>query len=127
MKKIATLETNYMKQQEMQQRKNQKRKKLLFRRLTAFLILTVALTYLVCSSYISKTKLLEEMEREKAELKQTLAELQKQQAYLENEIVKLNDDEYIGKLARSEYFFSDEGEIVFTIPKDKKKEEEKNE
>ena len=42
---------------------------------------------------------------------------------LKDEIVKLNDDEYIGKLARKEYFLSDDNEIIFTLPEKKDKEE----
>ena len=34
--------------------------------------------------------------------------------------VKLNDDDYIAKLARKEYFFSKKNEIIFNIPEDKK-------
>ena len=51
--------------------------------------------------------------------------LKDKQSALEEEIVKLNDDEYIAKLARRDYFLSDEGEIIFNIPdSDKEKEEE---
>ena len=35
---------------------------------------------------------------------------------LKLQISKLNDDEYIGKLLRKEYFLSEEGEIIFTLP-----------
>ncbi|RKJ59809.1 septum formation initiator, partial [Butyricicoccus sp. 1XD8-22] len=42
-----------------------------------------------------------------------------QQEMLNLQIAKLEDDEYLAKLARKEYFLSEEGEIIFTIPKDK--------
>ena len=54
-------------------------------------------------------------------MEETLAKLERKQMILENEIVKLNDDEYIAKLARSEYFLSDKGEIIFNIPEPEKK------
>ena len=53
-------------------------------------------------------------------LEETLAKLERKQTMLENEIVKLNDDDYIAKLARSEYFLSDKGEIIFNIPEPEK-------
>ncbi|WP_062107758.1 FtsB family cell division protein [Bacillus niameyensis] len=127
-KNVAALETKYMKQQEVLMKKAARRKKLLIRRLTVFLLLTVALSYLVISSLISKSSVLESMEKEKLNLEQTLTDLKKEQSMLENTIVKLNDDEYIAKLARSEYFLSKEGEIIFNLPdekKDKDKEKEK--
>jgi len=123
-KPITSLETNYMKQQEVLMRRAAKRKKLLIRRLSVFLILTVALSYLVISTFIFRTDVLEAKKKEEVKLKQTLAQLEKKQVSLENEIVKLNDDEYIAKLARSEYFLSEKGEIIFNIPEPKKKKKE---
>ncbi|MCJ8010028.1 septum formation initiator family protein [Lederbergia wuyishanensis] len=123
-KPITSLETNYMKQQEVLMRRAAKRKKLLIRRLCVFLILTVALSYLVISTFIFRTDVLEAKKKEEVNLKQTLAQLEKKQVSLENEIVKLNDDEYIAKLARSEYFLSEKGEIIFNIPEPKKKKKE---
>lgn len=121
---IASLETNYMKQQENAMRKAAKRKKLLFRRLSVFLILTVACCYLLVSTLVSRSAVLEAKKEEKMHLQEKLAKLEKKQVMLENEIVKLNDDEYIAKLARSEYFLSDKGEVIFNIPEPEKKEEE---
>ena len=68
--------------------------------------------------------MLEAKQEEKVKLEETLAKLEKKQQILENEIIKLNDDEYIGKFARSEYFLSDIGEVIFNIPDPKKKDEE---
>lgn len=123
-KPITSLETNYMKQQEVHMRRTAKRKKLLIRRLSVFLILTMALSYLVISTFIFRTDVLEAKKKEEAELEKTFAELEKKQTMLENEIVKLNDDDYIAKLARSEYFLSEKGEIIFNIPEPKKKKKE---
>ncbi|HEY4554028.1 MAG TPA: septum formation initiator family protein [Bacillaceae bacterium] len=121
---IASLETNYMKQQEMAMRKAARRRKLLYRRLSVFLILTVAVSYLLISTLVSRNAVLEAKKQERAKLEQKLATLEKKQSMLENEIVKLNDDEYIAKLARSEYFLSDKGEVIFNIPEPKKKDED---
>jgi len=123
-KPITSLETNYMKQQEVTMRRAAKRKKLLIRRLSIFLLLTVALSYLVISTFIFRSDVLEAKKKEEAKLEKTLAELEKKQTLLENEVVKLNDDDYIAKLARSEYFLSEKGEIIFNIPEPKKKKKE---
>ncbi|MBO1004712.1 FtsB family cell division protein [Pseudogracilibacillus auburnensis] len=121
-KPIASIETNYMKQQEIALKRAAKRKKLLIRRLSVFLILSIALCYMVTSTLLFRSSTLETKQAEKKELELTLANLEKKQSMLENEIVKLNDDEYIAKLARSEYFLSEKGEIIFNIPKEKEKE-----
>lgn len=72
------------------------------------------------SSTISQTAKLEEKVVQKKKLDNQLAELKKQEDILKEDIVKLNDDDYIAKLARKEYFFSEKNEIIFNIPEDKK-------
>jgi len=42
--------------------------------------------------------------------------LKNQQNSLKQEISNLNDDDYIAKLARKEYFLSNKDEIIFNIP-----------
>ncbi|MFC5464893.1 FtsB family cell division protein [Lederbergia graminis] len=125
--RVTSIETSYMKQQEVLMKRKAKRKKLLIRRLSLFLVLTIALSYFVISFYISRLNILEAKQAEQVKLEHQLAKLEKEQKLLENEIAKLNDDEYIAKLARSEYFLSDEGEIIFTIPESKKKEDKDEE
>ena len=62
---------------------------------------------------------LDEKTEEKEQLKKNLAKLEKDETLLKEEIVKLNDDDYIAKLARKDYFLSDDNEIIFTLPKRK--------
>ena len=55
-----------------------------------------------------------------------LDSLKQDEVLLKEEIVKLNDDEYIAKLARKEYFLSKDNEIIFTLPEKKKQKMEKS-
>ena len=68
-------------------------------------------------------------EQEKTEMLAELKEIEEEQEMLINQLAKLEDDEYIAKLARQEYFLSDHNEIIFSMPnkkvKDKKKIDEK--
>ncbi|MGE8207406.1 FtsB family cell division protein [Heyndrickxia sp. NPDC080065] len=125
-KNIAPMENNYIKQQQVKERALVRRRKLLFRRLTLFVILTSTIFYFLTSTLISRNDLLTEKKREKAKLEKSLAKLDKKRTLLQDEVVKLNDKEYIAKLARSEYFLSDDGEIIFNIPKPKEKNEEED-
>ena len=76
------------------------------------------------STLISQNSTLADKKVEKEQAQQELSSLQKEESLLKDEIVKLNDDDYIGKLARKEYFLSDDNEIIFTLPEKKDKEEE---
>ncbi|WP_421382561.1 FtsB family cell division protein [Bacillus salacetis] len=121
---ITSMENAYVRQQELKKKISHHRKKKLFRRLALLFILALTISGFLVSALISRASVLEEKEAEKAKLEAKLEKLERQQAILEDEIVKLNDDEYIAKLARRDYFLSDEGEIIFNIPEPEKKKEE---
>lgn len=63
-------------------------------------------------------------EQNKNEVLAELEEIQEVQQMLQLQIAKLEDDDYITKLARKEYFMSEEGEIVFTIPRKEQQDKE---
>ncbi len=120
-KKVATIENSYVRQQEIQGMIDHKRKKRLFRRLMAFGTLAAVITFLLVSTFISQTSQLEAKQIEKSKLHASLKDLKGKESSLKEEIVQLNDDDYIAKLARKDYFLSDKGEIIFNIPESKKK------
>lgn len=118
-KRVSKIQTTYVKQQEYAEIASARKKKLLARRLTMFLVLASILSYLMISSSISQTAKLETKLAQKKELNHQLTELKTQQDILNENIIKLNDDDYISKLARKEYFFSEKNEIIFNIPDEK--------
>lgn len=61
--------------------------------------------------------------QERKEKAVTYEKLQDQEIELKEQIKRLNNKEYIEKLARSEYFLSNDGEIIFKLPEDKKDSE----
>ncbi|MDQ0273088.1 FtsB family cell division protein [Cytobacillus purgationiresistens] len=130
-KNIAKMDTSYVKQREAAEISKNRKRKLLYRRLTAFLFLVVAVSVLMISTLVSQSSTLEAKGVEKKRLETELTELEKTQKILDEEIVKLNDDEYIAKLARKDYYLSEKGEIIFKMPENekekKKKDEEKQE
>jgi cell division protein DivIC len=119
-KNIARIENQYVQQREKAGIAETRKRKLLFRRLAVFALFASVISYLMISTFISQTSALEKKQEDKAQLEQKLANLQKKQEILDEEIVKLNDDEYIAKLARKEYFLSEKNEIIFNLPKEKK-------
>jgi len=63
------------------------------------------------------------MKEEKQKADQELVALKKDETILKEEIIKLNDEEYIAKLARKDFFLSDSNEIIFNLPAEKKDKE----
>jgi len=117
---ISKIENQYVQQREIAGIAESRKRKLLFRRLAVFALFASVISYLMISTFISQSASLENKKVEKERLEQKLASLEKKQEILDEEIVKLNDDEYIAKLARKEYFLSEKNEIIFNLPKDKK-------
>lgn len=88
----------------------------MYRRLSLFLVFAAVMSYLMITSFISQSSALDKKVAQKRHLEQELKQLKKQQEILKEDIIKLNDDDYLAKLARKEYFFSENGEIIFNIP-----------
>ncbi|OIU71632.1 FtsB family cell division protein [Rossellomorea aquimaris] len=122
-KNVTSMENEYVRHQEHMHKSSSKRKKRLVRRLSLFFVLVLAISGFMVSTLISRAQMLEEKQAEKTQLENKMEQLKDHQNALEEEIVKLNDDDYIAKLARRDYFLSDDGEIIFNIPEPEKKKE----
>lgn len=119
-KNVAKIQTTYVQQQEYAEIASARKKKLLLRRMSLFLVFAGIISYFMISGFISQSSVLEAKAAQKKKLDKELSHLKKEQQILDEEIIKLNDDEYIAKLARKEYFFSEKGEIIFSIPEEGK-------
>lgn len=120
-KQIASINTDYVRSIERQENRNKAKKVRLARRLVLFTILSVALVGFLISTLLSSESAYEEKQLQKEQVAQELEQVKEEQEILKVQISKLNDDEYIGKLLRKQYFLSEEGEIIFTLPGKEKK------
>ena len=120
-RKVAKIQSSYVEQREKIQMREKKKKVLLIRRLVLFGVLVCILSGLAISALVSQAFAIQNKEEQKQEVEQKLLKLEKKEQLLEEEILKLNDDEYIAKIARRDYFLSNEGEVIFNLPN--KKEE----
>ena len=120
-KNVAKIQTTYLEQQEMAGISTARKRKMLMRRLSLFMTFAIFVSYFMISSFLSQNAVIDAQATQKKKLEQKLTELKNQQDILKEDIVKLNDDDYIAKLARKEYFFSDKdgSETIFSLPEDK--------
>jgi len=116
---VETLNNDYVRSNV--ESKQKKRKEVIFRRRRTVLYLIVAgiILFGLIDLWMYQKDRLFEKQAEKEALAVELQQVKEQQEMLKLQIAKLEDDEYIAKLARKEYFLSDEGEIIFTIPSEK--------
>ncbi len=54
--------------------------------------------------------------KEADELEQRMAKLTEEEEDLNNEILKLQDKDYLARYAREKYFYSKNGELIIRIP-----------
>lgn len=117
---VAKIQSTYVREQNVAEITKAHKRKLLLRRLSLFMIFAIIISYFMISSYVAQTFTLDAKISQSKQLNKQLSDLKKQQGILKEDIVKLNDNDYIAKLARKDYFFSNSNEIIFNIPEEKK-------
>lgn len=93
------------------------------RRIVFFAVVPVIIICILFNVLAHQNEALEEKEKKKVEVEHQLAKLKEEQEQLNLEITQLEDDEYIAKILRKEYFLSEEGEIIFVIPEKEDKKD----
>jgi len=95
------------------------------RRIAFFAIVPVVIIAVLGNILLNQNETLAAKEQEKVEAKEHLSDLKEERESLNLRIKQLENDEYIAKLLRKEYFLSEKGEIIFIIPDGKDEKEKK--
>ncbi len=120
---VTKIKNEYVRTKQQQDAVKRARKVRLYRRLAVFAAIVLVSFGILANIYVKQHKVLAEKKTEKEMLIEELALHEKERDQLAKQLEKLNDDEYIAKLARQEYFLSDKNEIIFSLPKKEEKEE----
>lgn len=115
---IASIRNDYVRSVERQEKRQQAHQVRLFRRLAVFGVLVMLVTIWIGTTIYAQSQAMAEKEQQREEALSALEKIEKEQAQLEEQILLLNDEEYLAKLARKELFVSEDGEIIFTLPKE---------
>lgn len=115
---IAKIKSNYVEQYEKQQKRAQRKKRRLMKRL----ICSAVIMFIVSGSLFwyhmtQRTTYADKVEQHESLLEEQ-ATLAKEQESLIEEMNLLKDDEYILEIARTNYFLSKEGELIFQVEDD---------
>lgn len=120
---ISSINSEYVRSVEQKKKRQRSQRIRLYRRLSVFGVIAVAILGFLVHSLLESQKTLAEKKETHVAVEQQLTSTLDQQEALELQIAKLNDDEYIGKLLRKDYFLSEKNEIIFTLPKDQEEDE----
>ncbi len=97
--------------------KKKKSKKVKTRMFFLIVMFTAIIGYLSYSFFSNVNKIME-IEKEKSELSDKLANLKDEEDTLNSDIKKLKDPDYVARYAREKYMYSKDGELIIRIPDD---------
>lgn len=124
---VKKIDNEYTRSNPQRQKILARKKMLKRRRLLVFgIFATIVFASFTVAIFQQNTRL-KAKQLEKQQVEMQLAELEEQKEMLKVQIAKLEDDEYLAKLARKEYFLSEEGEIILVIPESDEKQGKKDE
>ena len=86
------------------------------RRVLVFGFFSVFIIISVFVSVLSVVREIVDKYREEHELEQKMVVLKEDEEALNNEIIKLQDSDYLARYAREKYFYSKDGELIIRIP-----------
>ncbi|MEI3613971.1 FtsB family cell division protein [Pseudogracilibacillus sp. SO30301A] len=120
-KTVARIKSEYMNKYNAElERKRRRKKKLIQRLVFASVVIVVTLGFLL-SYHIKQRSLYAEKQEHYSELIEQKSVLEKEEKNLLEEIDLLNDEEYILDIARTNYFLSKEGELIFQLPEEEER------
>ncbi|MFD1039872.1 septum formation initiator family protein [Virgibacillus byunsanensis] len=118
-KTVTRLDSNYMQQYDTYLERQRKKKQRLFRRLVLFSILVMITIGSMAAYHIKQRTLQSEKADQYEQLQEEYTSLKEEEENLREEINLLNNEDYVLEIARTNYFFSKEGELIFKMPDEK--------
>ncbi len=110
---VARIKSDYMKEYEAQLRQEKRRQKRIKRRIVASVLFVVLILGSLSFHHFKQRSLQAEIKEETNELQAEMVRLEKEEKNLQEEIALLHDEDYILELARTDYFLSKKGELIF--------------
>ena len=114
-KTVTRLDYHSMRQYDAYIGRQQRRRKRLIRRLVLFSAIVVMTIGFMTTYHVRQHTLQADKKEQYEQLEKQLDSLKSEETKLNEEINLLNDDDYILEIARTNYFFSKEGELIFKI------------
>lgn len=114
-KTVTRLDSSYMQHYDAYIDRQTRRRQRLIRRLVLFSLIALFAIGSMASYHIKQRILHADKSEQYEQLEDQLTSLKEEEKHLQEEIVLLNSDEYVLEIARTNYFFSKKGELIFKI------------
>jgi len=116
---FAKLHAQFAERQSVEMERQKRKKQRLMRRLILFAAFVAILIVVFATHHVKERNMQAEKRAELIEMKKEYAAVQKQGKALKKERDQLKDEDYVLEIARTNYFFSKKGELIFKIPDEK--------
>ncbi|PXW88461.1 cell division protein DivIC [Streptohalobacillus salinus] len=113
--KVKRINSRYMNKYDAHMERQQKRKRLLRGRLMVFMVISFITVVFFAMQYLEKRELYAQKQTEYEVLQEEMNTLETEETALKEEIQLLQDEDYVLRIAKTNYFFTKEGEIVFKL------------
>jgi len=114
-KRVTRIKSDYMHQYDVHMERNRRRKRKLLQRLIIFSTVAIIILGVITSYHVKQRGIYAEKQEENENLTEEIADLKIQEKELVEEINLLNDEEYVLDIARTNYFLSKKGELIFQL------------
>lgn len=115
-KTVTRLDSNYVQQYDAYIERQKRKKQRLIRRLVLFSIVTALVIGGMVAYHLNQRTLHAEKTENYEQLEVELADLEQEEIELTEEIELLNDENYVLDIARTNYFLTKKGELIFKLP-----------
>ncbi|MEG0497570.1 MAG: septum formation initiator family protein [Carnobacterium sp.] len=115
---VARLQNDYTKAKTLQAHREQKKKRKMRMRATIILLIGSFVIIFLSFKIFSNVQSISKMETEKQQAEVTLKDTKQEHEQLQTQIKRLEDEDYVAKIARSQYYLSKDNEIIFSLPED---------
>src|SRR5690625_1038335 len=114
-KTVTRLDAHYMQQYDVFMERQKRKKQRLVRRLVLFSVIVLLAVGSLATYHINQRILHADKNEQYQELKEQLTSLKTEEENYQEEIGLLNNEEYVLEIARTNYFLSKEGELIFKV------------
>ena len=114
--KIASLDTPYAKEQYLKFQKQHRQLIFKRRRLAALIAIAAFVAIVMGVQIFNEQRHLSELNEIKVKTVAESAKVDDRVADLRQDVKLLKDDNYVAKLARSRFYYSKDGELIFVLP-----------
>ena len=120
-KKVQGIGNQYTSQANAKRQRHERLKKVVKKRMTVFgggLLAIIIVLLIMVGMQLHNNQ---QASQERQAKEEAYQKIQEEEIELKERLNNLNDDEYIEKIARDEYYLSNDGEVIFKLPEDQQK------